>query len=874
MSMRRHHPPALSRFLLRIIAGGPDEEFVMGDLEEDYHREVALRGRRAADWWYRRQTWTVAWHRLRRTPGRWRMEGMTRDLRHAIRGLARAPGYTLATMLTLALGLGGAVAVLALGASVLRPLPFPQASQLVSVSEVHRGIPRAVAPANYLDWRAMAASFKGLAAFRDHSTSLTLGGEARRSRSAEVSGNFFEVMGVAPVLGRTFDPALNVAFPGREAVLGHGLWMDGFGGDPGVVGQTFQVEDLTYEIVGVMPAGFAFPDPSVQVWLRSPREAPDIRGFPYELISARDAWYFRVVGRLAPNATLEQASGEMDAIAARIEELNPDTNRDTGVQLTPLLDDTVASFRPTLLALALAVLLVLAAACVNVAHLALARSATRSEAMAVRAALGATHGALVRHVLAEGWILGLGGSLVGAALAAAAVQGTVAVFGSTLPRATEVGVRPGVLAAALVLGVAVTTLLTLLTFRAPGATPGRHLGSRGGSARVRDGLVVAQVAAAVALSAGSALVGQSLFNLSHVSPGFDAEGLVTLRVALPDARVRPYPERLDLFNSLVDRLAAVNGVTAVALGSMGPLSQGDAAGVFIAGDRDDRDAPDALWQPVAPGYFAALGIPLLRGRPFDGSDGPGPNVGIVNETLARLRFPGESALGRQVTVGIDGHDRPITIVGIVGDTRSRGPALPPSPALFRPMAQTGRRGFAADAMFLAVRAPDAPGSMPATLREVIRQAAPGMPVYGVARGEDLIGPFLQGSTGLLLVLGVFAVTTLLLCAVGVYGVANYLVRQRRREIGIRLAVGADAARVMREVMGRGVGRAALGVPVGLALTFVLGRSLRAVLFDVPPTDLFTYAAAGTLVLAVTAAALLVPARVAARTDAATALRGD
>jgi predicted permease len=797
-----------------------------------------------------------------------------RDLHLALRGLRRSPGFTVAATLTLGLGLGGAVAILALASAVLRPLPFPRADRLVSVAEVHRGERRGVAPANYLDWRRMAARFDGLAAYGDRSVSLTFSGTARRGRVAQVSGNFFQVLGVAPTLGRAFDATLDADFPGREAVVSHALWTDALGGDPGAVGRTFQVDDLTYEVVGVLPPGFAFPDAAVQAWLRSPHEAPDIRGFPGDLTTLRDAWYFDVVGRMSSGVSLARAAAEMDAVAGRLAELYPDTNRGAGVRLTPLLDETVASFRPTLVALALAVLLLLAAACVNVAHLAMARSAGRGEAMAVRVALGASRGSLLRHVLAEGWVLGAVGSVLGAILAAAAVRTAVSVFGSSLPRATEVGLSPGVLAGAAALGMAATTIITLSTFRAPDGTPGRSLGNRSGGSRARDGLVAAQVAATVALLAGATLVGRSMLNLSRVDPGFDAGDLVTLRVALPDARLRPYDERLAVYDALADRLEAVSGVTAVGLGSTSPLATGPAAGVFLAGSRDETDPPDAGWQPVAPGYFAAVGIPVLRGRAFDETDAAGGYVGVVNETLARLRFGDEDPLGRQVTVGLDGHDHPITIVGVVGDTRTRGPALPAGSILYRPMSQTGRRGFAADAVFVAVRAPGAPPTLPATVRDVIREAAPGLPVYAVTRGDELVAPFLQGSRGILLILGTFAATTLLLCMVGVYGVADYLVRQRRREIGIRLAVGADSARVMREVVGRGVARAAVGVPVGLGLTFLLGRALRSTLFEVPATDLATYVASGGAVLVVAALALLIPGRLAAHTDPATALRGD
>jgi hypothetical protein len=310
------------------------------------------------------------------------------------------------------------------------------------------------------------------------------------------------------------------------------------------------------------------------------------------------------------------------------------------------------------------------------------------------------------------------------------------------------------------------------------------------------------------------------------------------------------------------------------MGSTSPLAMGPRAGILLVGGRDEADPPGTGWQPVEPGWFAALGVPVLRGRDFTRADAGGPDVGVVNEALARLRFPGEDPLGKQVTIGLDGHDRPITIVGVVADTRTRGPAREPGAVLYRPMAQTHSPGFSADAVFLAIRTPGAPASMPATVRDAIRQAAPGLPVYALAQGQDLVRPFLHGSAAILAVLAVFAGTALLLGGVGVYGVAAYTVRRQRRDIGVRMALGADGGIVMREVVGRGIVRAAAGVPVGLGLTFLLGKALSTLLYQVPATDPVTWGSVSALVLGVTVLALWLPARSAARTDAAVVLRAE
>jgi putative ABC transport system permease protein len=865
------------------VVRAPDEEFLAGDLEEDYLRVREASGERAARRWYRRQVlgtaraWLV--RSVSRSGGRERgaelFADAGRDVRHGARSLIRAPGFTVATVLTLGLGLGGAATVVALAESLLRPLPFPESRRLVVVREVRAGSRSSVAPANYLDWRREAGSFEGLAAHDTRSASITVGGVASRERTAVVSGNFFEVLGVRPSLGRTFHPDFDPAFSGRVAVLGQALWRDAFAGDPAAVGSTFQVDDLSYEVVGVAPPGFVFADPTVALWLRSPTEAPDIRSFRGDLTQMRDAWYFDVVGRLQEDIDVGAARSEMAAIAGRLAERFPDTNGDSGVEITPLLEDTVAGFRSTLLALVLAVALVLLTASVNVAHLGLARSAERERSTTVRMALGAGPGVILRHLLAEGWILGAAGALLGLALAVLGSSATVSGMGGTLPRAGEVTVRSPTVASVLLLGLGAGTLIALTTYLRTrrGQAMGALRSRSGGRGRVRRVLVAAQVAAAVTLLTGAGLLGRSLQRLAAVDLGFATEGLVTMRIALPDARLRPYPERIAVYEGLVERLASLPGVGTIGFGAEDPVSMGPRAGLVLLDRPDWEDQPDPGWQPVSDHYFAAVGMRLLGGRGFDRGDGPeAPDVGIVNEALAEAAYPGESALGKRVTIGLDGHDRPITIVGIVADTRTRGPASEPGPVLYRPIAQTN--GFySADAAFMAARL-EGGGTTAGAIRQALRDAAPNLPVFALARGEDLALPFTRGRAAILAVLGVFAVTALLLGAVGVYGVTAYAVRERRRELGVRLALGADGRRLRREVLGRGLLRAAAGVPVGLFLVVLLARPLQGLLFEVGPADPLIAASATVVVLTITAAALYVPARLAARTDPAEVMRSE
>ena len=773
-------------------------------------------------------------------------------------------------MLTLGLGLGGAAAVGALAESLLRPMPFPEADRLVVASEVRDGRVSSVAPANYLDWRQSASSFTGLAAQDTRSVSLTVDGVATRGDVANVSGNFFEVLGVEAVLGRTFDPSFDSAFPRREAVLSHSTWTDSFGADRRALGHTLQVEDVTYTVVGVAAPGLEFPASGLSAWLRTPTEAPEIAGFPGDLTELRDAWYFQVFGRLADEVDLPAAQAEMSVIGSRLALLHPDTNESSGVALVPLLEETIAGFGSTLLALTIAVGLVLLAAVTNVTHLVFARSAARVGENSVRIALGAGRASLLRQSLAEGLLIGLGGGLLGIALARLGIEAGTATLGPWVPRASELAMRPTTIGLVIVLGalvgMGVTAVTQTRTSLRPAALRSRQPHRRPGFAR--HGLITAQVAAAVALIAGAGLLARSVQQLSAVDLGFADGSVVTLRVALPDARARAYEERLAVYDRLRDAVASVPGVEAVGYGTSSPLSQGIQAGLLFAEQPGDRNPPSVGWQPVTPSFFEALGIPVRRGRSFNSGDRPGSvEVGVVNEALARSVFGGEDPIGRQVTIGLDGHDRPITIVGIVGDTRTRGPALPPAAVLYRPIAQTDRHS--ATTAFFAANVSSADAIVLAKVRDALRTADASLPVYDEALGTEMARPFRRTQASLLSVLGMFALTAVLLGAVGVYGVTSYAVRQSRHEIGVRIALGATRKDVMRHFVLRGLLRASTGVPVGLGLTLLLGNALGTVLVDVPPADPVILGLGSLLVLGVTAVALFLPARSAAGTDPAT-----
>lgn len=802
---------------------------------------------------------------------------LPRLVRLACRGLVRTPVFTLATVATLAVGLGGVAAIGTLARSLLRGLPFPDSDRLVAVWETREGQERFVAPANYLDWRRELDAFGGrLAAHSVRGASLTVDGTAFRTTVALVSGNFFDVLGVEPAVGAGFDPTLNIAFPERQVVLSHDTWVDRFGGEPGILGRTLLVEDESYQIVGVAPEGLAVPDPGLAAWIRSRSEAPEIRFIRADLPMLRDAWYFQVIGRLSDGTTLQAAQSEIGALAARLASTYPESNEGHGALVRPLLDEIVGDFKPLLASLAAAVLLLLLAATVNVTHLASGRRAERAGEAAIHVALGAGRARLVVPVVLEGAVLGLCGGLAGVLLAGVVLDRGLPGFADVVPRAHEVALGPLAVSGVLLFGTALGIGISLAAFAATG-------GSRPSSMRLRGGervggsrgqwLIAAQTAAAVALLASAGLLGRSLWTLGQVDLGFDAEDVATVRVAQPDAWLRAYVERIATFEDLRRDVERLPFVEAAALAAQSPLSMGAQAGLRVVGWDGPSDPGSVSWAPVHPDYFAALGVDLVNGRVFEPSDLPGSmEVAVVNQALARAVFDGDDPVGRTVSIGLDGHDRPLTIVGVVSDTRTRGPAAPAGPVLYRPIAQTD--GYAAESVLLVVRAPSADASVLAGVREAIRGARPDLPVYAEALGTEMAADFQATQASLLRIVGVFALAALLLAAIGVYGVTADATRRRRREIGVRMALGATRHRILTTVVGHGLLRVAWGIPVGVIVSAAVGQGLRGALVGVAPLDPTVLTGVCLIVAVVSAGALLLPARSAAGTDPAVATRAE
>lgn len=801
------------------------------------------------------------------------------DLRQAARGLRRRPGFALAAAGTLALGVGATALVFgAVERVLLRPLPFPAPERLVQVWETTPDRDRRpAAPANFLDWRTATRELEGLAAYDVRFGSL--GGEDRpeRVRYATVSAGFFRTLGLSAAHGRTFladDPSSG---DGRPAVLSHGLWAERFGGAPEVLGRQIHLEGQDYLVVGVLPPGAGFPE-GTRLWVRAPHDVPDIAMLPpgIDLRQMRDAWYFRVVGRVAESGSLERAQAELDAIARRLAAEHPETNEGSGVRLVPLQAELTGEVRPLLLLLFAAVGFVLLMATANVGNLLLARGAGRRRELAVRAALGAGGGALVRPLFAEAALLAALGGTGGLVLAAAGAR--------ALPALLPAGVLPpdfsfGGAMAACALGVSVVAALgtgalpALVARRSPAAP---LLGGRGqagaGGRRLRAGLVVTETALAVVLVAGAVLALQSLWRLQAVEPGFRPEGLLTLQLALPGARSMDAERSASLYAQVVERVSALPGVEFAAIATGGPLDDGPGAGLRVEG-RSHDDPPDVSWQRVTPAYFRAAGIPLRAGRfPEASDDGGARPVGVVNETFARRFFPDEPVLGRRIRTGLDGDDVWVTVVGVAGDTRNEGPAADVSPEMYRPMAQPARSR--PEQVLLLVRSAAPAERLVPPLRAAVAEVLPGAPLFAIRSGTEMLREHIEPGRSLLGLLGTFAWLALLLGAVGTYGVLAHGVVERRREIAVRMAVGARPARVVAQVVGSGLRLAGAGIALGLVGALAAGAAMRGVLYGVTTTSPLALACVAGLLLGTAVLASALPARRAAAVQPMESLRGE
>lgn len=831
------------------------------------------------------------------------MTAIIQDWRFAWRMLAKTPAVTGVTILTLALAIGATTAIFSVVYGVLlHRLPYPEADQLVSLKEVATdGHLMNFADPNFDDLRAASHSFAGMAKAATDEATVSVGTAAARVEVASVSRDFFRVMGVVPMLGRSFSEEELRAGGRPAAIVSYGYWRQYLGSATDLSPLKLRMENLTLSVVGVMPPGFSFPA-HTGLWIPAELwgETPSRTAHNWPL----------VVARLRDGASVAQARSELSALARRLHEQYEPAINMTDASVTPLRDALTASVRPALLILLAAVGFLLLVGCANVANLLLVRAAERQRELAIRAALGAGRSRLVRQFLAESLLLSLGGGALGVLLAWWGVDGLLAVAPPTLPRLEDVSINLPVLGFALGLCVLVSVSLGVLTaLRATAVDPQAALaeGSRGATSsiashRLASALVGGQVAFTLVLLAGAGLLGRSLLRVLSVDPGFRTARIVTMELEVPASQAFPVagtpsippanesrPGRF--VQMLFDRLRALPGVEEVGGISQLPLGEGGdgADGKFLLLDRPpqiDLTKPEGsrqleqLWVTApggvadycvaSEGYFKALGIPLIRGRLFDERDGPGsPHVAVVSESMARATWPSQDPLGRTIEFGnMDGDLRLLTIVGVVGDVRDRSLERPPEPTVYVNYRQRlrGGRDFT-----LVVRAAAPPQALLGEIRRVVHDVAPEVaPRFQTF--QDVFSGSLAARRFNLQLIGVFAATALLLASAGIYGVTTYWVTRRTHEVGIRMALGATAGDVLRLVLGQGLRTTGVGVVAGVGAAVGLARTMQSMLFEVSAADPATLAGVVLLLLLVALIACYVPARRATQVNPMVALR--
>ena len=797
------------------------------------------------------------------------------DLRRGFRNLAKSPGFSAAAIVVLALGIGANTAIFSVVNGVLlQPLPYPDPGRLVRIwhTPPQSGFPGlrtfAVSPANFLDWEGQSQSFEKMAIIGFRGLTLTGGGPPEALTAAQVSADFFSVLKAAPVLGRTFSPAETEAGASPVAVLSHALWKARFGGDPGIVGREIRLDDRPYRVVGVMGPKVRMPD-FAQLWV------------PYEWTPAQRAQRANhnrlVIARLKPGVPRETAQTEMSVISDRLAKQYPEEDAGWGAVVVPLREDLVADVKPVLLVLLGAVAFVLLIACANIANLVLARTLGRRKELALRCALGASRSRLVQQLLSETVLLALAGGALGLVLARFGVDAIVAFLAEELPRSAEVGLDARVLA--------FTFFVSLVTGLLAGIVPAwrltrgnvagalkegtdRAVGSGDPGHATRSLLVVSEVALSLVLLVGAGLMIRSLWLLQRVDPGFESRGVVTMHVELSRARYSDAKARAFLAQ-LLERVRALPGVEAAGAVSDLPLTGNQNWPIAIEG----RPAPAVAEQPnvvtsVAAGdYFRALRIRLVQGRLFLPTDTPeSPGVIVISEAMARRFWPGESALHKRLTTAF--LPGPREVVGIVGDLKFNGLDIrEPVSAMYLPESQLPLHGID-----LAIRS-TSPTVAAATVAAV-RELDPDQPVLRIGSLDQIrLGSISRQRFGMLLLAG-FAGLALILAAIGISSVLAYGVRRRRREIGIRIALGANTADILRMVVVHGMRPTLLGMAIGLAAALALGRVLSSLVYGIRASDPPTLAAVALLLGAVAVVACLVPARRAAAVSPTTALRDD
>jgi len=802
------------------------------------------------------------------------MKTFLQDLQYGVRTLLKRPGFFAVAVLTLGLGIGANSAIFStVNAVLLRPLSFPDSERLVLLEGVHtrQGITQSnMSVPDIVDWQTQSQSFEQIAGFITGGVLMMSNDETERVLSAGVSGDFFALMRTNPALGRTLQQDDARTGHDNVAVLSYGLWQKRFGGDPSVIGTKVMISGDNTTIVGVMPNGFEFPQ-QAELW------------WPLILDGAaerRDNRYVNVVGRLKPGVTVEQAQADINAINQRLAQTYVETNAGWSTRVTNLRERTVTELRTALLVLLGAVAMVLLIACANVANLLLARVTARQKEIAVRTALGASRWRIVRQLLTESLLLSIIGGAVGMGVSVWLTRLLIAVSPANSPRFDEIGIDSRVFL--FTLGI---TLLTGFVFGVAPALQASKLdlnqnlkesGRRGSGGekhnRLGSLLIVSEIALSFMLLVGAGLLVKSFMRLSEVNPGFNPNNVLTMRMGLTPGKYAQGEPRAQVFKQAVEKIKAVPGVESAGGVLSMPLG-GDTFNVGRSWIREGRpftpeESANATYNVITPDYFHALQAPLVAGRAFtDQDNNDSSKVVIVNETMARLGWPGESPIGKRITIWRD-EKFPREVVGVVGDLKA-SLDTDIGAQMYVPYAQDATWG----SLTYAIRTTTSePASMAPAVRNEIRSLDKSLPVYNVKTMDNVLAASVADRRTSMLLFSTFAIVAMLLSMIGIYGVTAYYVTQRTHEIGIRMALGAQLRDVLTLVLKRGVSLALIGLAVGLTGAFALTRLLASLLFGVKPVDLLTFAAVSVGVIAVAVIACYIPARRATKVDPLVALR--
>ena len=800
------------------------------------------------------------------------MKTLRQDIYCAVRVLAKRPGFTFIAVLTLALGIGANTAIFSVvNAVLLRPLPYKEPARLVALESMNpeggKGLFGGVSPADFWDWHDENQSFEELAIYGGTGVSFPDEEQPETIAAARVSVNFFQTFGNAPLLGRTFTPEEGFLNGPKAIILSHRLWQRRFGGDPSIVGQTIRVDDGSVMVAGVMPPDFKMPG-YAEAWTPLPRDSGEM--------GLRANRYFSAVGRLKEGKTIEAAEAEMKSIAARLEASYPKDNKNWSVKLTLWRDYTVRGGRTALMILMGAVALVLLIACANVANLLLGRATSRRKEMAIRCALGANRWQLLQQLLVESLMIAFAGGAGGLLLASwgvSALMGLLPRFAWSFQALSNARNDVKVDATALIFTLAVSFLTGIVFGLIPGwqatrSTIGESLkenirGTEGlRHQRTRSALVVVEIALAIVLLAGAGLLIQSFARLRQVDYGYDPRGLMTMSLSLPRQNSALFARQVQEQVALTPGVASVSIMSYPTIGGLNfpfniedrPLAEGD---------------QNASYSAISPEYFRTMKAPMRAGREFSDLDRAGtPAVVIINETLAREYFEGEDPVGRKLVISYLGQRQSREIIGIAPDIKQGEPNKPTKPEIFVPFDQ--QPWFAAW-LLIRTSAPD-PLSLRNSLQQAIWSVSKNLPVSRVETLEDMLGQQVAEPKLYMMLLAIFAAVALLLAAVGVYGVISYSVAQRTREIGIRIALGAERSNILRMIVGQGLVLTMIGVAIGVAAALATTQVMLSLLFEVSASDPITFIAISVLLTVVSLLASYIPAHRATKVDPMIALR--